>query len=100
MLQPWNEAVLSGILGLCVGDALGVPVEFATREALSKNPVRGMLSGGTYDQPAGTWSDDTSMTLCQMDSITALREGGLGGPGGALRPLDERGVSDRPGRGI
>ena len=71
MLQPWNEAVLSGILGLCVGDALGVPVEFATREALSRNPVRGMLSGGTYDQPAGTWSDDTSMTLCQMDSITA-----------------------------
>lgn len=62
--------VLSGIMGLCVADALGVPVEFVDRETLRKNPVVGMRSYGTYNQPAGTWSDDTSMTLCLMDSLS------------------------------
>ncbi len=61
--------VLNGIMGLCVADALGVPVEFADRETLRKNPVVGMRAHGTYNQPAGTWSDDTSMTLCLMDSL-------------------------------
>ena len=27
------------LLGLAIGDALGVPVEFTTRESLLKNPV-------------------------------------------------------------
>ena len=31
--------VLNGIMGLCVGDALGVPVEFVDRETLMKEPV-------------------------------------------------------------
>lgn len=26
-------------------------------------------AGGAHNQPAGTWSDDTSMTLCLIDSI-------------------------------
>jgi ADP-ribosyl-[dinitrogen reductase] hydrolase len=61
--------VLAGIMGLCVADALGVPVEFMDRETLKRNPVTGMRSYGTYHQPAGTWSDDTSMTLCLLDSL-------------------------------
>lgn len=28
-----------------------------------------MISGGTHGQPLGTWSDDTSMVLCTMQSI-------------------------------
>ncbi len=28
-----------------------------------------MRAYGTYHQPAGTWSDDTSMTLCLLDSL-------------------------------
>lgn len=62
--------VLAGIMGLCVADALGVPVEFMDRETLKRNPVTGMRSYGTYHQPAGTWSDDTSMTLCLVESLT------------------------------
>ena len=59
-----SNNVLGGIMGLADADALGVPVEFESRSTLKKNPVVGMRAYGTYNQPAGTWSDDTSMTLC------------------------------------
>lgn len=64
-----NEILKNGILGLAVGDALGVPVEFMERKQIAKNPVTGMRGGGSHGQPAGTWSDDTSMTLATLDSI-------------------------------
>ena len=28
-----------------------------------------MRSGGAWGEPAGTWSDDTSMTIATMESI-------------------------------
>lgn len=58
-----------GIYGLCVADALGVPAECRTREELRKTPVTGMIDGGLHGQPAGFWSDDSSMTLCLAKSI-------------------------------
>ena len=61
--------VKDGIIGLVVGDALGVPVEFCSREDLIKYPVTGMQGYGTYRMPAGTWSDDTSLTIATMASI-------------------------------
>ncbi len=61
--------VKDGILGLTVGDALGVPVEFESRAYLMDNPVTEMMGHGTYDMPKGTWSDDTSLTLATMQSI-------------------------------
>jgi ADP-ribosylglycohydrolase len=61
--------IKDGIVGLTVGDALGVPVEFKSREYLMENPVTEMMGHGTYNQPKGTWSDDTSMTLATMQSI-------------------------------
>lgn len=61
--------VYDGIIGVAIGDALGVPVEFVSREELAKSPLTGMQSYGTHNQPAGTWSDDTSLTLALMDSI-------------------------------
>ena len=60
------------ILGLATGDALGVPVEFESRDRLKKNPVIGMRSGGSWGQEAGTWSDDTSLTIAAMESIARL----------------------------
>lgn len=65
-----SNIVLDGIMGVAVADALGVPVEFKSREQLLEKPVVGMRSFGTYNQPAGTWSDDTSMTLCLVESLT------------------------------
>lgn len=58
-----------GIIGFATGDALGVPAEFKTRKELKENPVKDMLEYGTHNQPIGTWSDDTSMTLATIDSI-------------------------------
>ena len=67
--------IIKGIIfGHAVADALGVPVEFKTREYLRKNPVTDMIGYGTYCQPKGTWSDDTSMTLCTLESITKNKE--------------------------
>jgi len=59
----------SAVFGFAVGDALGVPHEFKTREELSISPVNGMDGYGTHQQPAGTWSDDTSMLLCVTENL-------------------------------
>lgn len=57
------------LIGVAVGDALGVPVEFKPRAYLKENAVTDMLEFGTHKQPKGTWSDDTSLTLCLAESI-------------------------------
>jgi len=59
----------AGIIGHLVGDALGVPDEFKSRKELKKDPVRDMRGYGTYNQPPGTWSDDSSLTICLMESL-------------------------------
>ena len=64
-----NTQMFDGILGFTVADALGVPAEASSREALEINPVTEMMGFGRYDVPAGTWSDDTSMMLATMDSL-------------------------------
>ena len=61
--------IKDGITGLIIGDALGVPVEFTSREDLIETPVTRMEGYGTYNQPAGTWSDDSAMALATMHSI-------------------------------
>lgn len=58
-----------GIIGLALADAMGVPVEFYSREELKKNPVTTVMEYGTYCMPEGCWSDDTSLTLATMDGI-------------------------------
>ncbi len=63
------KAIKDGLYGLAVGDALGVPVEFCDRETLAGKPVTGMQSGGAHRQPAGTFSDDTSLALATADSL-------------------------------
>lgn len=61
--------ILSSLIGLAIGDALGVPVEFKNRAYLNKNPVTDMIGYGTYNQPLGTWSDDSSLTFCLAESL-------------------------------
>lgn len=65
----WEFRVYCGLFGFCVGDALGVPVEFSSREERKNDPVREMRAYGTHLQPIGTWSDDTSLMLCLIDAI-------------------------------
>ena len=63
--EIWRE----GILGVVVGDALGCPVQFEEREEVAKHPVTGMRGYGTFGLPAGSWTDDSSLTLALLDSI-------------------------------
>jgi ADP-ribosylglycohydrolase len=65
-----RKALAKDILfGIAIGDALGVPVEFQSRNSLKANPVIGMREFGTYYQPKGTWSDDSSLTFCLAESL-------------------------------
>ena len=54
------------VYGAAVGDALGVPYEFLTRDTFQ---CEGMVGGGSHNQPAGTFSDDTSLLLATCNSI-------------------------------
>jgi ADP-ribosyl-[dinitrogen reductase] hydrolase len=58
------------LLGVAVGDALGVPVEFKKRLEIKQNPVTDMIGFGTYNLPAGTFSDDSSLTFCLSEALT------------------------------
>ena len=57
------------IMGLVVGDALGVPFEFRQRDTFN---ATGMIGHGTHNQPVGTWSDDSSMTIATIESIARV----------------------------
>lgn len=57
------------VYGQAAGDALGVPFEFRARGTFE---CTGMVGNGTHGQPAGTWSDDTSMMLAICDSYREL----------------------------
>ncbi|QES92894.1 ADP-ribosylglycohydrolase family protein [Empedobacter brevis] len=57
------------LIGSSVGDALGVPVEFKSRQELQINPVTDMIGYGTYNMPPGTFSDDSSMMFCLAESL-------------------------------
>lgn len=66
-----TDRVIGAFLGLAVGDALGVPVEFRDRDELRRDPVMGMRAYGTHHQVAGTWSDDSAMAFCLAEALTA-----------------------------
>lgn len=64
-------ALRDAVYGLAVGDALGVPYEFHDRGDFR---CEDMIGYGTHFQPAGTWSDDTSMALALSDSVRVCGE--------------------------
>ena len=62
----WTDAVM----GVLIGDALGNPVQFMSRASVQKRGlVKGMEAGGVFHMPAGSWTDDGSMTLATLDSL-------------------------------
>lgn len=66
-----NKKIKDAVYGFAVGDALGVPYEFKKRGSFK---CSNMIGYGTWDQPEGTWSDDTSMLLATCDSIREKRK--------------------------
>lgn len=65
MRNIWKE----GVFGVVVGDALGCPVQFESRARVAEHPVTGMRGYGAFNVPAGSWTDDSSLTLALLDSI-------------------------------
>lgn len=66
-----NTFWTDGIMGVLIGDALGNPVQFMSRASVQKRGlVKGMEAGGVFHMPAGSWTDDGSMTLATLDSLT------------------------------
>ena len=62
------------LIGFATADAMGVPVEGYKSEKLKNDPVKNMRGFGSWNQPAGTWSDDTSLTITTMESIARLKK--------------------------
>jgi ADP-ribosylglycohydrolase len=67
--KPLEGRILGGLWGAIVGDALGVPVEFTSREERKRDPVTDLRGFGAHHQPPGTWSDDSSLILCTVESL-------------------------------
>lgn len=65
LLSIWRN----GMFGVIVGDALGCPVEFEEREIRDNDPVEDMREYGSFNLPRGSWTDDSSMALAEIDSI-------------------------------
>lgn len=69
MTMDLREKAVAGLLGVAVGDALGVPFEFRSQAEMAADPARDMRGYGTHHQPTGTWSDDSSLTFCLAESL-------------------------------
>lgn len=65
-----KEKIKSSLLGFIIGDTLGVPYEFIPRQRMKLKPASKMVGGGSWEQPIGTWSDDTSMVLATLDCLS------------------------------
>ena len=65
---------MDGIMGVVVGDALGCPVQFESREEVARHLVTGMRGYGTFNLPEGSWTDDSSLTIALLESIRRVGE--------------------------
>ncbi len=66
-----TNKVVDALLGVAIGDAVGVPFEFKSRAEMERNPAKEMIGFGTYNQLPGTWSDDSSLTFCLAESLVS-----------------------------
>lgn len=68
-----EDRIAGGLLGLLIGDALGVPYEFHPPEQLigvtiEMDPPPGFRRAHA-GVPPGTWSDDGAQALCLLESL-------------------------------
>ena len=77
------DRIKGALYGVAVGDALGGPLEFMSREAVRRAypaGLREMVGGGWLNLKPGETTDDTAMTLCvaegiiEAESCTKLRQ--------------------------
>ncbi|HSP46779.1 MAG TPA: ADP-ribosylglycohydrolase family protein [Clostridiaceae bacterium] len=64
-----KEKIMGALIGVVVGDAVGMPVQFEPRENRKRRPVTDMEGWGCFHMAPGSWSDDSSLTLCLTESL-------------------------------
>ncbi|KAI4158558.1 MAG: hypothetical protein LQ342_007340 [Letrouitia transgressa] len=64
---PIASRIRGSLYGVAVCDALGGPVEFCRRGSFPL--VTSYRHNDNFDLPPGSWTDDTSMTLCLAQSL-------------------------------
>ena len=64
-----ESRLIHGTVGFAIGDALGLPVKGQSQADLAAAPVTTMKGYGTFNQPAGTYSDETGLTLAGLDAL-------------------------------
>ncbi len=75
-LSRRRDRIAAGLIGLLVGDALGVPYEFNPPERIPPASQLEYAPPPGFDRshkgvPPGTWSDDGAQALCLLASLLA-----------------------------
>ena len=62
--------IKAAIIGHILGDAMGLPFQFKSRSWLIQHPVDSMVGYLAFNKPSGSFSDDASMSLALLDSLS------------------------------
>lgn len=69
------DAIKNSLISFVLGDMIGTPIQFTLRKNLQElfkdtsTSVKELILKSNSFVPFGSWSDDSSMTLCTMESI-------------------------------
>lgn len=78
LIQWWRatisitKSIKAALVGVAVGDAICMLVEFKSRAEISSNPITDMRAYGTYDLAASTFSDDSSLTFYLAEAYVLI----------------------------
>jgi ADP-ribosyl-[dinitrogen reductase] hydrolase len=78
---PTRDQFHAVLFGVAIGDALGAPVDFLTLESiLARYGPDGVTDLEPWDShPAGSYTDDTQMTIATaLGTLAAVRAGAFG----------------------
>ena len=78
-MSEFNERLQAGLLGLLIGDALGVPYEFHPPEKIPEKKFIEYVPPANFRRAhvgilPGTWSDDGAHALCLLASLLECRK--------------------------
>ena len=65
--SPLADRSRGALLGLMLGDALGMPLEFSKRDT---KHVSDLEKGGPFNLDCGYWTDDSSLAFCTAYSLS------------------------------
>lgn len=80
-MTAYVDRLRGGMMGLLVGDAMGVPYEFTPKREIPRTiDFEGSDSRHSHGQKPGTYSDDGAQALCLLESLLDSRGSIPNGP--------------------